>query len=84
MKLASKKITKLYVGTSEQAQSDEANLILPTTDKVTYRDGYEEEVYGFDIPVPALDQEFEVAILGSKGNWYDHKVTVSNPIAENQ
>ena len=25
-------------------------------------------------------EEFDVAILGSKDNWYDHKVTVSNPV----
>ena len=77
--LVSKKITKLYPGKVEQAKSDEAGIISPTTDKVTYSDGAEEEVYGFDIPVPVLDQEFDVAILGSKGNWYDHKVTVSSP-----
>ena len=82
IRLVSKKITKLYPGTVEEAQADEAGIIDPTTDKVTYSDGYEEEVYGFDIPVPALDQEIPVAILGSKGNWYDHKVTVSNPVAE--
>ena len=82
IRLVSKKITNLYVGTAEQAKADEAGVLQPTTDKVTYSDGYEEEVYGFDIPVPALDQEFAVAILGKKGNWYDHEVTVSDPIAE--
>ena len=82
IRLVSKKITMLYEGTAEQAQADEAGQILPTTDKVTYSDGYEKEVYGFDVPVPALDQEFDVAILGSKDKWYDHKVTVSDPIPE--
>ena len=38
-----------------------------------------EEVYGFDIPVPALDKEFDLALIGTKGVWYDHKVSVSNP-----
>ena len=38
-----------------------------------------EEVYGFDVPVPALDEEFDLALIGSKGIWYDHKVSVSNP-----
>jgi len=82
IRLVSKKITMLYEGTAEQAQADEAGQIPPTTDKVTYSDGYEKEVYGFDVPVPALDQEFDVAILGSKDKWYDHKVTVSDPIPE--
>ena len=82
IRLVSKKITMLYAGTAEQAQADEAGQIPPTTDKVTYSDGYEKEVYGFDVPVPALDQEFDVAILGSKDKWYDHKVTVSDPIPE--
>ena len=80
--LASKKITNLYAGTSEQAKADLDGILEPTTDKVTYSDGAEEEVYGFDVPVPAFDQEFNVAILGSKGNWYDHKVIVSNPREE--
>ncbi len=35
-------------------------------------------MYGFDIPVPALDEEFDVALM-NKGTWYDHKVSVSNP-----
>ena len=47
---------------------------------MTYSDGLSEEVYGFDIPVPALDTEFDVALIGKKGVWYDHKVSVSNPV----
>lgn len=50
-----------------------------TTDTVTYSDGISEEVYGFDIPVPVLDEEFDLALVGTKGKWYDHKVSVSNP-----
>ena len=69
----------LFAGTAEDAQKDGAELIEPTLDQVEYSDGYKEEVYGFDIPVPALDEEFSVAILGSKGNWYNHKVIVSSP-----
>ena len=78
--LQSKKIVNLYYGLSEDAQKDGAELIEPTTDKVTYSDGYVDEVYGFDIPVPALDEEFDVALIGTHGNWYDHKVVVSNPV----
>lgn len=77
--LASKHIVNLFVGTAEDAQTDGAAILEPTTDSVTYSDGYTEDVYGFDIPVPALDREFDVAILGTKGKWYDHKVTVSSP-----
>ena len=78
--LASKKITKLFYGVAEDAKKEGATLIEPTTDTVTYSDGMKEEAYGFDVPVPYLDEEFDVAILGSKDNWYDHKVTVSNPV----
>ena len=55
-------------------------------DTVTYSDGITEEVYDFDVPVPSLDQEFDLALLGKKGTWYDHKVSVSNPVPmeENQ
>lgn len=77
--LASKHIVNLFAGTAEDAQKDGADILQPTTDTVTYSDGYTENVYGFDIPVPALDQEFDVAILGTKGKWYDHKVTVGSP-----
>jgi PKD repeat protein len=34
------------------------------------------------VPVPALDQEFDLAILGTKGVWYDHKVSVLDPVAQ--
>ena len=63
------------------SDGDTKEVIQPTTDTVTYSDGDTKEVYGFDIPVPALDEEFDVAILGEKGTWYDHKVSVSNPVA---
>ena len=80
MILASKKITKLFYGLSEDAKKEGAALIEPVTDTVTFSDGMKEEAYGFDVPVPYFDKEFDVAILGSKDNWYDHKVTVSNPV----
>lgn len=78
--LASKKIVNLYPGTAEDAQKDGAELLEPTADTVTYSDGYTEEVYGFDVPVPALDEEFDLALVGTKGKWYDHKVKVSDPV----
>ena len=77
--LVSQKIVNLYVGTAEEAQEDGAVWLEPTLDEVTYDDGYTEEVYGFDVPVPAIDEDFDVAILGEKGTWYDHVVSVSNP-----
>lgn len=78
--LVSKKIINLFAGTAADAGKEDAELIEPTTDTVTYSDGLSDEVYGFDVPVPALDEEFDVAILGTKGTWYDHKVSVSNPV----
>ena len=78
--LASKSIVNLFYGLAEDAQKDGAELLQPTTDTVTYSDGLSDEVYGFDIPVPALDTEFDVALIGKKGVWYDHKVSVSNPV----
>lgn len=82
--LASKGILNLFPGKAEDAKKEGAKLLEPTTDKVTYSDGYEEEVYGFDIPVPALNEEFDVALIGKKGKWYDHKVSVSNPKKEEE
>ena len=78
--LVSKNIVNLFEGTAEDAQKDGAELLQPTTDSVTYSDGTSEEVYGFDVPVPALDEEFDLALVGTKGTWYDHKVSVSNPV----
>ena len=78
--LQSKKIVNLYPGPAEDAQKEGAELLEPTIDKVIYSDGYEDEVYGYDIPVPALDEEFDVALIGTHGNWYDHKVIVSDPV----
>lgn len=80
--LASKKIVNLFVGKAEDAQKDGAEVLEPTTDTVTYSDGMSEEVYGFDIPVPAIDEEFDVALIGTKGKWYDHKVSVKNPVRD--
>ena len=78
--LTSKKIVNLYPGLAEDAQKDGAELLQPTTDTITYDDGYTEDVNGFDVPVPAIDEEFDVALLGTKGKWYDHKVVVSDPV----
>ncbi len=77
--LASTSILNLFPGTAEEAQKEGAELLQPTEDTVTYSDGLSEVVYGFDIPVPALDREFDLALIGKKGKWYDHKVSVSNP-----
>ena len=77
--LRSTHIVNLFPGTAENAQKDGAVLLQPTEDKVTYSDGLSETVYGFDVPVPALDQEFDLALIGTKGVWYDHKVSVSDP-----
>lgn len=78
--LASKNIVNLFAGTAEAAQQNGAALLQPTTDNVTYSDGTTEEVYGFDIPVPAIDEEFAVALIGTKGVWYDHMVKVTGPV----
>ena len=81
--LPSKSILNLFFGTAEDAQKDGAELLEPTTDTVTYDDGMSEEVYGFDIPVPVIGEEFDVALIGKKGKWYDHKVMVVNPVPQN-
>lgn len=80
--LVSKNIVNVFLGTKEEAQADGAELIEPTTDEVTYSDGTTDEVYGFDIPVEKLDEDFNVAIIGKKGTWYDHVVSVSNAVPQ--
>lgn len=78
--LHSKHIVNLFVGKAKDAEKDGAELLEPVTDTVTYSNGDTEEVYGFDIPVPELDKEFDVALIGTKGVWYDHKVSVTDPV----
>ena len=78
--LGSRNIVNLYPGLAQDAQKDGAVLLMPTEDTITYSDGMTEVVNGFDVPVPALDTEFDLALIGKKGKWYDHKVSVSNAV----
>ena len=78
--LVSKNIVNLFPGLAEDAEKEGAVLLEPTTDVVDYNDGTTDEVYGFDIPVPVIGEEFDCALLGKKGKWYDHKVMVCNPV----
>ena len=78
--LTSKNIVNLFLGLAEDAKKEGAELLQPTVDTVAYSDGTSEEVNGFDVPVPAIDEEFDLALIGTKGKWYDHKVKVTNPV----
>ena len=79
--LRSTNIVNLYPGLAEDAQKDGAELLQPVVETVDYNDGEPaEEVNAFDVPVPAIDEEFDLALVGTKGKWYDHKVSVSNPV----
>lgn len=78
--MPSKNIVNLFLGTAEEAQKEGAAILIPTLDTVTYSDGTTEEVNGFDVVVSVLDEEFALALVGTKGKWYDHMVTVSNPV----
>ena len=77
--LASENIVNLFPGSADEAQKSGAKLLEPTKDDVKYSDGTTETVNGFDVPVPVLDEEFDLALVGTKGKWYDHKVVVSSP-----
>lgn len=76
--LQSQKIVNLYLGMAADAPDHESDWLQPTVDTVTYSDGTSDEVYGFDIPVQAVDTDFQLAILGTKGTWYDHTVSVAD------
>ena len=77
--LSSQNIVNLYPGLAEDAQKDGAVLLEPSVDSVKFSDGTTEDVNGFDVPVPYLDKEFDLALIGKKGVWYDHKVSVASP-----
>ena len=78
--MPSTKIQQLYLGLAEDAKKDGAQLIDHTVESVTYDDGLTEDANAFEVPVPVLDEEFDLALIGEKGKWYDHKVKVSNPV----
>ena len=81
--MPSKNTVNLFPGTAEDAQKEGATLLQPTIDTVDYKDGTApEEVHGFDVPVPVIGEEFDLATLGSKGKWYDHKVIVTDPVPQ--
>ena len=80
--LVSTHIVNLYLGKAADAAANASDWLQPTTDTVTYSDGTSEEVYGFDIPVSAVDADFDLAILGTKGKWYDHVVSVRNAVQQ--
>lgn len=75
--MRSENIVNLYLGLVKDAQNSD-ELIEPTKEEVTYSDGSTETVNAFDVPVPYLDKEFDLALIGKKGVWYDHKVVVTD------
>lgn len=78
--LASKGIVNLFPGLAEDARKEGAELLQPIEETVNYPDGTTDTAYAFDIPVPAIGEEFDCALIGKKGNWYDHKVKVTDPV----
>ena len=78
--MPSKNVVNLFRGSAEDAQKEGAELIQPQLESVTYSDGTTEEVNSFDVPVPYLNQTFDLALVGTKDKWYDHKVSVSNAV----
>ena len=71
-------IVGLYEGLAKDAKNDEKNRINCSKVTVKYDDGSEEGVSSFVIDVPVLDKEFDLALIGKKEKWYDHKVIVSD------
>lgn len=80
--LQSTKIINLFPGTAAQAQEAGAVWLEHTVDTVTYPDGLSEEVFGFDVPVVSVGEEFDLALIGKKGVWYDHVVSVEHPVPQ--
>ncbi len=79
--LMSKSIVNLYLGLKEEAEKEDAVLLMATEDTVDHKDGTEPEaVFGFDVPVAFIGQEFDLALRGEDGTWEDHKVIVTNPL----
>lgn len=77
--MPSKNVLNLYLGLVEDVEANEDKWIQPCTEEVTYEDGLTDEVYAYDVPVSVIGEEFDLALIGKKKVWYDHKVSVSNP-----
>ncbi|MBQ6385316.1 MAG: sirohydrochlorin cobaltochelatase [Lachnospiraceae bacterium] len=84
IRLTSKNIINLFPGTAEEAKKEGAVLLEPAAEEVTYSDGATEEVNAFDVPVPAVGEEFDLALIGTKGKWYDHRVSVQDPVPQEE
>lgn len=82
--LKSESIVNLYPGLAADAVREGAELLQPVKDTIVYPDGLSETVNGFDVPVPAIGQDFDLALIGKKGKWYDHKVSVSDLVEGNE
>ena len=79
--LASTSILNLFPGTAEDARRRKVrSCFSPPPTPLPIPTASRRRSIGFDIPVPALDEEFDLALIGKKGTWYDHKVSVSNPV----
>lgn len=78
--MPSKNVVNLFLGKAEDARKEGAKLLIPTDERVVYSDGVAESVYAYELPVPVIDADFDVALVGRKGAWYDHRARVSNPV----
>ena len=81
--LSGKGFNKLFLGSAEDAQKEDAAVIDCVEDTVNYSDGTTDTANGFDVEVAELDADIAVAAMGKKsGNWFDHTIRVSNPVSQ--
>ena len=64
--LQSQKIVNLYPGMAADAPAHESDWLQPTVDTVTYSRRHQRRSIRLDIPVAAVDADFQLAILGTK------------------
>ena len=79
--LASKNIVNLFVGTAEAAQkgwSRAAGAYHRSASPTAT--GQQRKCTVSIFRSPLLMKSSPVALMGTKGTWYDHTVSVSNPI----
>lgn len=84
IRLLSQNIVNLFYGNKEDAQKEGAELLEPTVETVDYGDGTTEDVNCFDVPVPAIGEDYTVSLIGTHGNWYEHTVSVTDPVPVSQ
>ncbi len=75
--LNSNDITKVFVGTAQDAQKEGASVLEARTTKFNNSNGTSEVFNAFLIPVPDIEKEYDCAYFSTDNKWHDNKIKLS-------